>query len=343
MFDTRIIDTASIKEMNCIKDLLNSQGLYLPAGAQYVIAVYNGSRLVGTGALVGKILQGIAVDSEFQGEGISAIIVTDLVNKALEIGRNHLFIFTKPKSSSLFQALGFKPVAASKPDVVLLEWGTQSIEKFKSGLRQISRDKPEASCIVVNCNPFSLGHKYIIEKASYESRWLYVIVVQEDKSLFPYEARIKLVAKGIGHLENVTVIPGGDYIISAATFPSYFTREADLARVHASLDIEVFTTHIAPALKINRRYVGEEPYCEVTNLYNMVMKNRLPKKGIQLIEVPRVENNGRPISASFIREKIKAGEIDHITELVPKSTLSYLKSSQAREVIERIVNSSSRH
>ncbi len=343
MFDTRIIDTANTKEMNCIKDLLSSQGLSLPDSAQYVIAVYHGSRLVGTGTLAGKVLQGIAVDSEFQGQGISAIIVTRLTNKALELGRTHLFIFTKPQTAYLFEELGYKPVAASKPDVVLLEWGTQSIKEFKRELRYLSRDKPQAACIVVNCNPFSLGHKYLIEKASSENRWLYVIVVREDRSLFPYEVRIRLVKEGISHLKNVTVIPGGDYVISGATFPSYFTRETELARVHASLDIEVFTTHIAPELKINKRYVGEEPYCEVTNLYNTVMKNKLPEKGIQLIEVPRVENNGRPISASLIREKIKAGEIDHITELVPQSTLSYLKSPQAREVIERIVNSSSRH
>lgn len=343
LFNIREIDTTNRNQLAPVRAFLEAQSLSLPNGVEFMIAMYYGERLIGTGSLVGKILQGIAVDPQFQGEGVSAKIVSNLTEEALRRGRDHLFIFTKVGTSYLFEQLGYKTVAISRGNVSLLEWGSGSIKKFKQKLRSYSQGKPEAACIVVNCNPFSLGHKYLIERASAESQWLYVIVVEEDRSLFPFEIRLKLVKEGTRHLQNVKVISGGDYVISSATFPSYFTRKTDLARMHASLDIEVFTAHIAPALKINRRYVGEEPYCPVTGLYNSIMKGQLPKRGIELIEIPRLENRGIPISASLIRERIRAGDIEGIRELVPKSTMEYLKSPQAEGVIQRIANSSSRH
>ncbi len=343
LFNIREVDSTNRNRLAPIKAFLEAQSLSLPIGIEFMIAVYHGERLVGTGSLVGKILQGIAVEPQFQGEGVSAKIVSSLTEEALRRGRNHLFIFTRSRNSYLFEQLGYKTVAISGENVSLLEWGTGSIKKFKQRLRSYSRDKPEAACVVVNCNPFSLGHKYLIERASAESQWLYVIVVEEDRSLFPFGIRLKLVEEGTEHLKNVKVISGGDYVISSATFPSYFTGEADLARMHASLDIEVFTIHIAPALKINRRYVGKEPYCPVTGLYNSIMKDQLPGSGIELIEISRLENKGVPISASLVRERIRAGDIEGIRELVPKSTMEYLESPRAKGIIQRIVNGSSRH
>lgn len=344
MFYEREINLNRSEEANKVREFLNSLGLKFPEGSEYTVGVFYGEEIVGTGSLAGSVLQGIGIAPQFQGEGISARIITNLMKKALEKGREHIFIFTKPETAGQFQNLGFKKIAEALPFAVLLEWEVRGLEGFKSHLMGISRNKPEgASCIVVNCNPFTMGHRYLIKKAARESPWLYILVVEEDRSLFPFHIRFRLIKEGVKDLKNLSVIPGGEYVISSATFPSYFTREEDLAAAQASLDLEVFSTHIAPPLKVIKRYVGEEPYCPVTSVYNRCMKELLPQKGIQVVEVPRLKIGVEAVSASRVRELIKRGEVEKTRELVPESTYSYLVSPEAREVIERIKRSSSRH
>ena len=40
----------------------------------------------------------------------------------------------------------------------------------------------------MNCNPFTLGHKYIVEKAARENDNVIIFVVEEDKSSFPIQS-----------------------------------------------------------------------------------------------------------------------------------------------------------
>jgi len=333
-----------IDDLKEIQYLLNSLGLKIPQNIEYTMGIYYGEMLIGTGSLVGNILEGIGVDPQFQGEGVSAKIITHLMKKALEMGKEDLFIFTKPEEAYHFQGLGFQEVAQVKPFVALLERGRKGIKDYKDRLKELAEDKPqEASCIVMNGNPFTLGHRYLIEKAAEESPWLYILVVEEDLSLFPFEVRLKLIKKGTNDIENVTVIPGGKYVISSLTFPSYFTREEELMMAQASLDLEIFANHIATVLKVKTRYVGEEPYCPVTSFYNECMKKTLPKKGISVREIKRLEKNNQAVSASRVRELIRGGRIEEIKDLVPLATYKYLISSEAKEVIEKIKETESRH
>lgn len=55
-------------------------------------------------------------------------------------------------------------------------------------------------------------------------------------------------------------------------------------------DITLFAQKIAPHLNITYRFVGEEPEDSVTNEYNLAMKRILPKKRIQLVEIPWRKN-----------------------------------------------------
>jgi [citrate (pro-3S)-lyase] ligase len=333
-----------IFEVKKISDLLHSLGLKTPENIEYTVGVYDGDKLIGTGSLVGNILQGIGVDPCFQGEGVSALIVTNLLKKTLEMGKEELFIFTKPEEAHHFQGMGFKKVAEASPFAVLLEWGKKGIEEYKAGLKKIAEPNPDgASCIVMNGNPFTLGHRYLIEKAARESSWLYVLVVEEDRSLFPFHVRLELIKKGTSDLKKVTVIPSGKYVISSLTFPSYFTRETDLIRAQASLDLEIFANHIAPSLKVVKRYVGEEPYCPVTACYNQLMKQILIQYGIEVLEVERLKTHKQAVSASWVRELIREGRMEEIKELVPSSTYEYLFSPEAQDIVERIKMTQSRH
>ncbi|KJS88404.1 MAG: hypothetical protein JM58_01180 [Peptococcaceae bacterium BICA1-8] len=344
MFYERELDIRNDKELNEVKNLLKLLGLKLPEGIDYIIGIYHNKELIGTGSLVGNILQGIGVAPNFKEQGLAARIVSNLIKKAVEMEKEQLYVYTKPEEVKSFTGLGFQIVSKAEPYVVLLEWGWDGIEAFKNRLACYPEGKPEnSSCIVVNCNPFTLGHRYLIEKASKESPWLYVIVVEEDKSLFPFEVRIKLIEEGTKDFKNITIIPGGKYVISSLTFPAYFTREEEVPKAQALLDLELFTDHITPVLKVKRRYVGEEPFCPVTSLYNECMEKILPRKGIELIVVKRLEKNDEAISASRVRELIRNDKIKEAKNLLPESTYKFLISPEAEEITKRIKNSSSRH
>lgn len=178
----------------------------------------------------------------------------------------------------------------------------------------------------MNCNPFTLGHQYLIEYAASQVDYLYIFVVEEDKSFFLFKDRLELVKKGTGHLDNVKVLPSGKFIISSNTFSEYFDK-ANLkgTQIDTSLDVETFATQIAPTLDISVRFVGQEPLDPITNQYNMSMKELLPKYGIELREIPRKESGNSVISASRVRRYLKEKRWNEIKEIVPITTYEFLK------------------
>jgi [citrate (pro-3S)-lyase] ligase len=182
-------------------------------------------------------------------------------------------------------------------------------------------------CIVMNCNPFTLGHQYLIEQSSKKVDFLYIFVVEEDVSFFPFAERIELVRRGTEHLRNVFVLPSGQYIISSLTFPEYFNKdEKQTTVISPSTDVELFAKYIAPSLKITTRFAGEEPLDSVTRQYNKWLARVLPKYGIKFEVIPRKYFNGDIISASRVRAELRLGKFETIENIVPASTLSYLKT-----------------
>ncbi len=179
--------------------------------------------------------------------------------------------------------------------------------------------------VVVNCNPFTRGHRYLIERAARSCDTLYVFVLSEDRSFFPAADRMELVREGTRDLANVRVCPTGDYMISQATFPTYFIKDkARAPRMQLALDLAVFAGVFARELAITRRFVGTEPNCAVTASYNAAMHDYLPPRGIEVTELPRIEQNGEPISASRVRALLLAGDYEGLRPLVPDTTYEYL-------------------
>ena len=181
--------------------------------------------------------------------------------------------------------------------------------------------------IVMNCNPFTLGHRYLVEYASSRVDDLVLFVVQEDRSFFPFQDRLTLVRAGVADLLNVYVVPSGSFIISQRTFAAYSNKESLQDRVvDPSLDVNIFADYIAPSLGISRRFVGEEPLDAVTQQYNATMRRILPTRNIEFEIIPRKTEAGSPISASQVRAFLQTGDFDSISHLVPKATLDYLKN-----------------
>ena len=208
-------------------------------------------------------------------------------------------------------------------------------EQVNNYLCEIRREYPiqfkgneTIGSIVMNCNPFTLGHKYLVEKASKEVDVLYVFIVQENRSNFSYEDRLKMVNEGLKDIRNAYILPSGEFIVSYQTFPEYFNR--DMYKNHyieKCLDIEIFANFIAPELHIAIRFVGNEPYDNITREYNQLMKRELPLYNISLKEIKRKESNGVPISASYVRKLLQKNDYDTIKKIVPDSTFNYLKSN----------------
>ncbi|MGL5677121.1 MAG: hypothetical protein ACRDDX_11945 [Cellulosilyticaceae bacterium] len=187
-------------------------------------------------------------------------------------------------------------------------------------------NKTQIGAIVVNCNPFTLGHRYLIEKAASEVAHLYLFVVEEDKSMFPFKDRIFLVKEGVKDLKNVTVFPSGKFIISTRTFAAYSNKDQlQENQIDASMDVQIFAETIAPALGITIRFAGEEPLCKVTRQYNLAMQRILPKYHIDFKIIPRKASGGAPISASRVRKLLAEGNFEEIATIVPPTTLAYLK------------------
>ena len=70
---------------------------------------------------------------------------------------------------------------------------------FSSYLDQLARSRveaPKVAAIVMNANPFTLGHQYLVEKAAAENDLVHLFMVSEDASLFPYAVRKKLIQEG---------------------------------------------------------------------------------------------------------------------------------------------------
>lgn len=199
------------------------------------------------------------------------------------------------------------------------------IEKYINSISKIWHRKGICGGIVMNCNPFTLGHLYLIETAASQVDFLCIFVVEENKSYFPFEDRMELVKRGTRHIKNVCVVPSGRYIISAVTFPGYFYKDGNTEiAVDTSKDIHIFGKYIAPGLGLSKRFVGEEPNDYVTRKYNETMKELLPAYNIEVIEIPRKETDGKIISASLVRKYLENKDFELIRKLVPKSTYDYL-------------------
>ena len=306
MYSTDELLPSQYKEAD---ELPNVCDLSVPEDMDLRIGVFDGFRLIATGALCGKVIQGIAVDPSHRGEGLAASVVMKLISRAIERGISHVLLFTKASECSVFSELGLRKIASVEGGAALLEWGSPGIEEYLVRLEKVDLpESEELGCVVMNANPFTRGHLHLVETAAVECDQVVVIVVREDKSTFPFSVRMDLVRKGLAHIENVIIVDGGDYVVSSATFPSYFTGEKYRSKVHAELDLEVFCRHIAPALGISCRYVGTEPLCPVTSAYNLAMKVRLPEEGIEVREILRMECDHGVISASRVRCLIEATE-----------------------------------
>lgn len=305
------------------QEFLAKAGLEADEDLQATVLVWEDGQIIATGSRQDHILKCIAVDDLHQGEGLTGTLLTSLRQDAFANGHSHLFLYTKPKNKWMFSSMFFYPIAQTK-DVLLMENKEHGIRDFLATLPD-GHATGTVGAAVMNCNPFTKGHRYLIETASKECDHVYVFVLSEDKSEFSATDRMNMVKLGTADLPNVTVLPTGPYLISSATFPTYFLKDREQAgTVQCMLDIDIFCKYYAPKFCVTRRYVGTEPLSPMTNQYNEALLAALPDKGIDVRQIPRLEQEDIPVSASAVRAAMAAGDKEKLRRLVPETTYDYL-------------------
>lgn len=318
-----------------IEQLLRENDLDLEDGIETFVVCRDRGRLVGCAGLDRDVIKDVAVAPDMRGNAVSLRLGSEVLKVATDAGYHDLFLYCRPDNVKLFRGWAFFPLVEVPGTIVLMENNPVALQKYCDGLAKDRHPGKQIGGIVLNANPFTLGHRYLVEKAAAECDWLHVFVVKEDLSQFSYQDRFRLVSEGLKDIAHVTVHHGSKYIISRETFPGYFLKQkATIESSFTGIDLLMFREHIAPALGINRRYVGTEPRDKTTGAYNGSMKHWLSEVSlaappIEVIVIDRLEANGAPVSASTVREKLASGDLNGIEALVPPATSAFLKSQAA--------------
>ena len=312
------IPLSSTRFRRQVENFLAANGLRLEVVDNYFCVLDEDGSIVAGAGLKGDVIKCVAVDASARSRGLVAPLVSHIIAQASADGIINLKVFTKPENEAIFTSLGFHTIA-SAPLAILLENG-HGLEDYLAGVTCHSERSEESSGVVImNANPFTLGHRYLVEKASEQVEKLFVIPVKEDVSLFPYEERLEMIRSGCRDL--ATVLEGSDYQISAATFPTYFLKDlTEASETQMRLDLDLFARHIAPALGVTVRFVGTEPSDPLTARYNELMKEVLPSYGISVIEISRLGN----VQASDVRKSLEHGSFQAAAALTPPTTWPYL-------------------
>lgn len=365
--EIQTLNPATPRQRQRIEAFLKRNGLRFDDMHYYAAVTDDDGEMIAGGGLKGNVIKCVAVDDAHKGEAIANTLISHLIAHANEEGHSNVMLFTKPKNRQLFESLSFR-LLAEAPEAVLMETGIGGLGDTVEALKKIKEEgevckennqeckkeektnlnittpqhlnpsapqplttTPLRGVVVMNCNPFTLGHRYLIEQAAKQVERLFVMIVREDCSLFAYAERKAMVEQGVAHLKNVTVIDGSEYAISQATFPTYFLKRLDdAADTQMLLDLDLFRRHIAPALGTTVRFVGTEPTDRLTRRYNQLMHEVLA----DVRETVRLEKEGNAVSASRVRKAMEQGDMSTIRQLVPPTTLPYIIAHLATQALQ---------
>lgn len=317
-----------------VEEFLSGCGLRLDAVDYYaVVTRIDDDRILAGGGLSGNVIKCVAVSDEQRGTGMMQSLISHLLSTAREHGHEQVRVFTKPGNQSIFESLGFKLIATA-PQAIFMENALRGIGEYCKYLSDLRRPGKNGM-IVMNANPFTLGHLALVEYGASLVHTLYVIVVREDCSHFSYRARMAMIKAGTRHLRNVVVCEGSDYAISATTFPTYFLKQlSDASDTQIMLDLDICCRHLAPALGATMRIVGSEPTDALTARYVELMQSKLPLHGIEVTVLDRVTQEGAVVSASSVRKCLQEGDFRNASRMVPETTVPYLLGDLARRALQ---------
>lgn len=321
------------EEIKKVKQFLKTMGLKYDDDINYTLYIEEEGNLIATVSAANYIIKGLAIREDYRGLNIANTLISQIINYFHHQKIYYYQVFTKPEYMNIFESLNFNHIASSK-HVCLLECNnysiTETLNKIKTDLNLAN---PDIASIVINANPTTNGHLYLIKQAAKKHHHLIVLLVEEDKSMFSFSDRLFMLKEATKHMTNVCIIPSTNYIISSLTFPSYFLKQdVDEVYEQAEIDAIIFKNYFMPILGIKKRYVGKETDL-VTNKYNEKLKEIL---GNDLIEIERIKYDENIISASLVRKLLRYNKLKEVENYVPYSTIAFLKSNRGQEIIQKL-------
>ena len=177
-----------------VERFLGENGLRLEAVDVYCAIEDDSGHILAGAGLSGDIIKCIAVAAQARSEGLVAPLVSHIISLAAARGITELKLFTKPENQAIFESLGFRVIARA-PKAILMENG-RGLERYCAYLKGFAREGRNG-VVVMNANPFTLGHLYLLQQASRQVDTLYVIPVKEDRSQFPYTERASMIQMAV--------------------------------------------------------------------------------------------------------------------------------------------------
>ena len=335
LVDYTIVDISkSEQDYQEIKLLLSRSDLDLDSQVTLFMVAKIHDKIIACAGMDRNIIKCVAIDPQYRGNQLNLTLMDQTIKYANENGYFHLFLYTKPENIDFFKGCGFYPIVEITDLVVLMENNPVGIKQYCKQLNAQKKEGKKIGSIVMNANPFTKGHQYLVQYAASQCDWLHVFVVNENASQFSFDTRLKLVKDGTNQIKNVTVHASSPYIISRATFPTYFLKDkTKIDQAYMGIDLLIFRNYIAPALNITHRFVGTEPIDEVTKAYNEAMRYWLEDNtvsslpAITVVEVERITESNCVVSASLVRKLLATGQYEQVKTLVPPTTWDYLSAN----------------
>lgn len=336
MLFTSFINKRNNFEIRDIWNYLQKYGVEFDNPERTAVVRDNG-KIIGTGSVDGKVMKYFFIEEDYKGQGILAMLYNALLNYLLENNRLEHYVFTTPKNDYIFKGIGLREVITTDR-VALFEGGFSSYNNWINSIKKkLNPDAITRGAIVANCNPMTKGHKYLIEYAKDKVDELVIFIVEENRSAFTTAERYSIVKEEYKNDDKVVVVLGGAYIISQATFPTYFIKKVDeTTDIYTELDATIFAKRIAKDLKIDIRFVGDEPIDLLTAKYNENLSKSSEKNNLLLEKIDRIKDNGDYISASKVRLLISQGRVEDAYPLLTASTIKFLESEEGMNRIAQI-------
>lgn len=320
------------KKMAKIAQFLHKNNLSVNTTVKVFITVTRDKKLIACSKIAKNIIKCVAISKSVRSKKLALTLATKLINLAYKRHSTHLFIYTKTKYKALFRQCGFSTLTSVPGVMVLIKNSATQLKRYAKSLKKFRHPKNKIGCIVINANPFTNSHRYLIQQAAAQCNWLHLFLVKKNSSRFPYKNQLNLVLKSTANIPRLTVHRGSKYIISRATFPCYFIKKQSVINhCYTKINLKIFRQYLAPALGVTHRFVGTKPFCRVTAQYNQNMRfwletPTISAPPIKLVKIKRLRYQKMPISASQVRQLLAKNNLTAIAPLVPAVTLHYLQN-----------------
>lgn len=207
------------------------------------------------------------------------------------------------------------------------------IEDFKKE-HELFADDLQIGASVMSCNPFTSGHRYLVELGSRMFDYFVVFLMQEGMNLvFDKEECENLVRVGVQDLDNVIVVPMSDVFSYQTFWPEYNDIMLRHSKNYVGLNTYNLLNVVGKAFKqlnVKHFLCGIETDDNITRQHIVQAKTVFPQNDINVICIPRkqMKDNKLSISGTECRRMLAEGEYDKLNGFLQPQVIDYIKEKK---------------